>query len=276
MDEIPLPQGPDFDAAYAEATAVISSPRASSQHAEDPGEGHGHDDDGDDAVNDDDKRTPGLSPSLREYLEAHHLLKLEQVLLSHGVDDMARLASLPEPDLRAMGIAKGPRVKLVRTIGDWQQQQQHGQQHQHQSLPSDLPSRAQVAADIRTEHVENGQGQHGQPREETSGRPVTTTTDLAAVLFDQACEIAGLPSEARTEPADPQPAPISHADIASSAECSSTIRTSTISSSGDADLSRLLSMGFDLDLARAALGACGGSMREAAEWALAAQACSSD
>ena len=223
MDEIPWTDGAIFEEAHA--GALLADGTAGGGQPEPQAEAAGA------ATVDLLQLTPDQAVvDLREYLEAHRLLKLETVLLAHGVCDIPTLAALTEDDLREMGINKGPRVKVVRTVWEWKE-------------------RADGFALSAASRVDTS-GTSPSPRQVHVAEPIqgaalrVEADNLATSLFEEALQIAGLPSEPAPSRSEHRPEQQVYSD---------------------ADIGRMLQIGFDVQTSTQALVACGGSLRQAVQ-----------
>ena len=60
---------------------------------------------------------------LRAFLASQGLEKFESVLADNEVRNLETLCMLQEEDLSELGMLKGPRVKMLRTMKAWQAEQ---------------------------------------------------------------------------------------------------------------------------------------------------------
>lgn len=63
---------------------------------------------------------------LRAFLASQGLEKFESVLADNEVRNLETLCMLQEEDLSELGMLKGPRVKMLRTMKAWQAEQNSG------------------------------------------------------------------------------------------------------------------------------------------------------
>ena len=223
LDEVPVPKA-EFDPVYADAAIHGSGDSSASRAASAK------------MLSSSDAQS-GMA-QLQAFLAAQRQTKLEELLLSHGIRDLGTLARLTERELKAMGVAKGPRVKILRTVGDW--------------LPDAVLAHAT----------------------ESGSRP--PGIDLAGALFAQAQELAaGFVVPVKAPPDELNAA----ATVGDEAHVASTAARTQLSTSpvheqaaSDADIGKMMELGFGADLSRQALLRCGGELRSALEWALASGA----
>jgi hypothetical protein len=255
LDDVPLSKA-KFDPVYEDAVAQASGASISTASAAvmlDPVVQHGAAQACEHA-----QLNSFLAAQLKSFLAAQLSLaaqaKLEEQLLAHGITDIQAFARLTEGNLKAMGVAKGPRVKLLRTVGKWLPDA---------TVPSETgpkPYNSSVCYAANSSAQQQG-------------------VDLAAALFTQAEELAAGVAAPLTQPSNKlnTVATVMAGDKSQPMRTATLVQPSTLQARmagneqvvSDADVGKMVELGFHAELSRQALLACGGELRSALEWALA-------
>jgi hypothetical protein len=203
---------------------------------------------------------------LRSFLAAQRQAKLEEVLLAHGITDVPALARLTEEQLKKMGVAKGPRVKLLRTVSEWLPDATAPSETGYAAEKSAQQQGVDLAAALFTQAEQLAAGVAApltQPSHELSAatamvgdklQPIRTTPRVQpttlSVRTAGTYSIAAAPGPCTNHVPQVQTAPAEQAV-------------------SDANIGKMVELGFDAELSKQALLVCGGELRSALEWALA-------